>query len=95
MKVLSSLLFACATAALALDVRVEPRNDVPQITLDGQPVRPRWFWGGPTSTHYEIKTGSQLLDMRYISDADYQGPVTFHRRFKDSPATLWIEKLPH
>ena len=75
MKVLSSLLFACATAALALDVRVEPRHDVPQITLDGQPVRPRWFWGGPTSTHYEIKTGSQLLDMRYISDADYQGPL--------------------
>ena len=93
MKVLPSLLFACATAALALDVRVEPRNDVPQITLDGQPVRPRWFWGGPTSTHYEIKTGSQLLDMRYISDADYQGPVTFHLRFKDSPATLWIEKI--
>ncbi|MGI5924631.1 MAG: beta-galactosidase [Lentisphaeria bacterium] len=93
MRLLSSLLFVCATAALALDVRVESRNGVPQITVDGQPVRPRWFWGAPTSTHHPIEQGSQLLDLRYLCDNDYRGPVTFHLRFQNSPVTLWIEKI--
>ncbi|NMA47919.1 MAG: hypothetical protein GX945_15290 [Lentisphaerae bacterium] len=83
----------CCLSAFGAEVRVAVRNGVPQIQVDGAAVRPRWFWGGPTTTSIAIKPGEQVIDVERLPLNSGDINLTFHFRFERKPTTIWLDRF--
>jgi hypothetical protein len=62
MKVMNVLLAVCGLSVMAADVRVRVADGVPQLQVDGVPVRARWFFGGPEAQQLVVKPGGQWIE---------------------------------
>ncbi len=85
------LVVLAGCCAFAHDVVVERRGGVPQILVDGTPVRPRMFFGGPTAKTMPVKKGWQHFEQDFIVPHDYEGLITFHFRFTKVNSTTIID----
>ncbi len=71
---------------------VETVKGVPMITIDGQPVRGRIFWGR-TDCGNLITAGPkrQTIDFEYVPRIDAQKIGTIHFRFGKNPGTVALD----
>lgn len=80
------------TAVQAADsVRVESRNGAPCIVVDGQPVRPRVFYGGPIRRPVQLGTETKVFDFDFSPLADSEGRGTLHFRFGKAPGKIRLD----
>jgi len=88
--VLFSSLFL--TPSQAVDsVQIQSRNGAPCIVVDGQPVRPRVFFGNPVSRPIQIGTETRVFDFDFSPLADSLGHGTLHFRFGKEPGTIRLD----
>ena len=62
MKLMNVLLAMCGLSVMAADVRVRVADGVPQLQVDGIPVRARWFFVGPEMQQLAVKPGGQWIE---------------------------------
>lgn len=86
-----AVLALCGLAAMGSEIRVRDNGGVPQIHVNGKPVRPRWFWGAPTYTVVKVKPGEQFVEQERMPLEEGDLNVTFHFRFDRKPTTVWLD----
>ncbi len=74
-------------------VKVESRNGAPCILVDGQPVRPRVFFGKPVSQPLKLQAGENVFDFEFRPIASSQKRGTLHFRPDSEPGTLRLDDL--
>ena len=75
-------------------VRVETRHGVPLVVVDGQPVRSRIFWGGPTrSVPITLTKEWKEYSAVFTSQGNSEGRGTVHFRFSDDPGVLYLDDI--
>lgn len=74
------LLFLLCSTSFALEVRVKNAEGVPRIHIDDVPVRPRFFYGTPSSRKRDIKTGETLVEIDYTAVRDFDDRFTLQFR---------------
>jgi beta-galactosidase len=76
-----------------LTVRVDSRSGAPRILVNGQPVRPRMFFGGPGSAPVGIETTGRKVEFEFVAQADAQAKGTLHFRFGHTPGTVVLDNV--
>ncbi|WP_165248647.1 beta-galactosidase [Paludisphaera soli] len=85
-------LLCLAASASALTVRVEVRNGVPQLVVDGRPVRARMFFGIPGSA--PVAAGPEAKPVRFaFVAAESAENGTMHIRCGAKPGEVDIDDL--
>ena len=74
------LLFLFCSASFALEVRVKNADGVPRIHIDDIPVRPRFFYGMPSSRKRDIKAGETQIEVEYTAVRDFNDRFTLQFR---------------
>lgn len=93
MRFTNTVLALCCFSAFGADIRVAVRDGVPQIQVGGTAVRPRWFWGGPTTSSIAIRQGEQVIDVERMPLESGNKTLTFHFRFDRKPTTIWLDRF--
>jgi len=89
---LTAVLLA-APSAFALTARVHVVDGVPRLVVNGRPMRPRMFWGGPGSAPLRIETGRHALSFTFSPVLDEPKASTIHFRFTHQASTIVIERI--
>jgi beta-galactosidase len=79
--------------ASALEVRVRPRNNVPLIHVDGQPVRGRMFFGIPGRSEIKLNKGENQISFHFEAIQTEPNHATMHLRFGDKPGTVLLDDI--
>jgi len=82
-----------ATVLAAETVRVAVTNGVPQIRVDGIPVRARMFWGAPGSSPLRIGPAGRVISFEFSPTQDEPRHATMHFRFGQSPGEMWLDNI--
>jgi len=82
-----------SVAARALDVRVDHHGGVPQIHVDGQPVRARMFFGRPDVSHSPIGPEGRLIEFTFRATEDEPQKATMHFRFGNGPGEIVLDDV--
>ncbi len=91
---LQTVLFGCFCAEAAECVKVECVDGAPRITVDGEAVRARVFYGGPASRPLQVSAEKPLeVDCDFTPTADSDGRGTFHFRFGKEPGIFRLEEF--
>lgn len=77
--------------AQGMDARVRMVGGVPQIVIDGKPVRSRIFFGNPQQGRLTIGTTPTRHSFEFEAAQDSGGHGTFHFRFGDEPGICWLD----
>ncbi|MDO5112913.1 MAG: beta-galactosidase [Planctomycetia bacterium] len=77
----------------AESVRVQSIQGVPQIVVDGKPVRSRMFWGGMGVPHIYSQTEFQKHTLTFKPLLDSDGRGTLHFRFGVNAGHFVIDDL--
>ena len=93
MKVMNVLLAVCGLSVMAADVRVRVADGVPQLQVDGVPVRARWFFGGPEAQQLVVKPGGQWIEFDTAVEEPGNTPLTMHFRFDHKPTNIWLDRF--
>ena len=80
-------------AAFAHEYQVNVNNGVPQIEVDGQPVRARWFFGAPAINTHRIRVGEQRISITLSPCETGLARTTFHFRFGHHPLDILIDQF--
>ncbi len=91
--IFTALLFVGITRAPALTVRVDPRGGAPCLTVNGQPVRARMFWGGPGSALVPVNTEARVVSFEFTALENSQGKGTFHFRFGEAAGDIFLDDI--
>ncbi len=102
MRPLASLL-ACALLATSCGTsppqdqnhrfRVATANGVPQLLMDGRPVRPRIFWGG-TGAGGRASIGPDWREIAFEFTAPRDDDAAaLHLRFGEDPGDVWFDDI--
>jgi hypothetical protein len=75
-----------------LTVRVDPANGAPRLTVNGEPVRARMFWGGPGSSILKAKATWQHIQFEFQAEADASNG-TVHFRFGQEPGKVFLDEI--
>ncbi len=81
------------TLASGLTVRVEPRSGAPRLLVNGQPVRPRMFFGGPGSVPVRIEPNGRTVEFDFVAQDDSRGKGTLHFRFGQAPGEVFADNI--
>lgn len=82
------------TAVWAVEtVRVDASSGVPQILVDGKPVRSRMFWGGPGTRPLSIGPKAQAVDFEFTPAFDEPGKATMHFRFGQKAGDVYVDDI--
>lgn len=77
----------------ALTAGVHIVGGVPRLVVNGKPMRPRIFWGGPGTAPLSIAKGRQTLNLTFSPELDEPSTATLHLRFKEVLSTVLIESV--
>jgi len=86
---------AVASTALAdgLTARVVVNGGVPQIQVNGRPVRARMFWGAPGGARVEAGSQWQQVQFDFTALDDSEGRATIHFRFGSKPGEICFDEI--
>lgn len=70
---------------------VETIDGVPMMTIDGEPVRSRIFWGRVGSSPVRLTPEFQKIEFTFRPAADSEGIGTVHFRFGQDPGTIFLD----
>lgn len=84
---------ACANGLAAETVRVAVVNGVPQIQVDGNPVRARMFWGAPGSRPLRISSVGKVVTFEFSATEDEPKNATMHFRFGQLAGDIWLDDI--
>lgn len=90
---LCSFFLLPASLTAAERVRVETVDSVPQIRVDGVPVRARMFFGQPGTRPFEIGREAQRISYEFQPLESDPGAATMHFRFGRKPATIFLDDI--
>jgi hypothetical protein len=76
-----------------LTARVRTIDGVPRLVVNGVPITPRVFWGGPGSSAVPIKAGEQSLSFTFYPMQDEPKIATLHFRFQHIPSKVLLETV--
>ncbi|HID75577.1 MAG TPA: hypothetical protein EYP56_06220, partial [Planctomycetaceae bacterium] len=74
-------------------VRVRVVDGVPQIVVDGRPVRARMFWGAPRGGRLWLDPDGTELSFEFTAAADARGRGTLHLRFGRQPGVVVVDEI--
>ena len=77
----------------ALEVRVRPRNGVPLIHVNNEPVRGRMFFGIPGRSEIKLKKGENQVSFEFEAIETEPRHATMHLRFGQKPGTILIDDI--
>ncbi|MDO4583840.1 MAG: beta-galactosidase [Planctomycetia bacterium] len=77
----------------AESVRVQTIQGVPQIVVDGKPVRSRMFWGGMGTAPLLCQKEYQEYTWTFQPLLDAEGSGTLHFRFGTQPGKIYIDNI--
>ncbi len=67
---------------------VEKTSGGPQIYVDGNPVRPRMFWG--VDRGGKVLATDQWKELSFDVTPSFDANGTWHFRFGDEPGEIWL-----
>lgn len=76
-----------------LTARVHIVDGVPRLVVNGKPMRPRIFWGGPGSAPLHIRAGRQKLSFTFSPMLSEPAKATLHFRFTHRTSKILIESV--
>ena len=82
-----------AMLTAAESVRVGIRDGVPQILVDGRPVRARMFFGNPGSRPIPLSTEWKTYSYEFIPTENEPKTATVHFRFDRMPLTARLDDI--
>lgn len=89
-----------ASAALAsagntggLTVRVDAGSGAPRLVVNGRPVRPRMFFGGPGSAPLRGELAGRGIQFEFTAVTDAQHTGTLHFRFGQAPGDVFLDNI--
>jgi hypothetical protein len=84
---------AAPKAAESLTVRVAVSSGVPRLVVNGQPVRPRMFFGGPGSSPIKVEPAGRLVEFDFIAQEDAPDTGTLHFRFGQTAGDVFLDNI--
>ena len=92
-RVFSFFVLLLCLVAYAREYQVNVNNGVPQIEVDGQPVRARWFFGAPAINTHRVQVGEQRFAITLSPCETGLARTTFHFRFGHHPLNILIDQF--
>lgn len=89
---LALLLGGCAVAA-PLTVAVETAAGVPRIVVNGEPVRGRVFYGGPTNVPVPLPAEGGPIVVEFTALHEEREQATMHLRFGEGAGRIVLDNL--
>jgi len=84
---------AAASRSEGLTVRVETSSSVPRLLVDGRPVRPRMFFGGPGSAPIQVEPAGRVIEFEFVAQEDAPGNGTLHFRFGHAVGDVFLDNI--
>lgn len=84
---------AAAKPSESLTVRIEVSSGVPRLVVNGQPVRPRMFFGGPGSAPVRVEPAGRLVEFEFVAQEDAPDTGTLHFRFGQTPGDVFLDNI--
>ena len=96
-----AILLTCVTLSLLaasknsdpLSVRVDASSGAPRLLVNGKPVRPRMFFGGPGSAPVRIEPASRLIEFEFEAQDDAPANGTLHFRFGHTAGDIFLDNI--
>ena len=79
--------------ASALEVRVQRKDNVPLIHVDGQAVRGRMFFGIPGRSEIKLAEGENRVSFSFEAIDNEPSHATMHLRFGQKPGTILLDDI--
>ncbi len=76
-----------------LTVRVEAGSGAPRLVVNGRPVRPRMFFGGPGSVPLRVEPAGRAFEFEFTAEDDSQHTGTLHFRFGQVPGDVFLDNI--
>ncbi len=76
-----------------LTVRIAVSSGVPRLMVNGQPVRPRMFFGGPGSSPIKVEPAGRLVEFEFIAQEDAADTGTLHFRFGHTAGDVFLDNI--
>ncbi len=73
--------------------RVEVVDGAPRLTIDGQPIRARIFWGAPGPGLIRVTPEPQQVQFEFTAEDDAPGNGTLHFRCDREPASVQLDDI--
>ncbi len=99
----ASIAFGAPTAAQSalasagktggLTVRVDAGSGAPRLVVNGRPVRPRMFFGGPGSAPVRVEPAGRAIEFEFTAENDSQHTGTLHFRFGQMPGDVFLDNI--
>lgn len=89
---LSLALIGSVNLAAGLTVRVNNSRGVPQLAVNGQPVRSRMFWGAPGSAPINLSPAAQQAEFEFTAAMSATNG-TLHFRFGETPGDVYLDDI--
>ncbi len=80
-------------AQTADTVRVRVAEGVPQLVVDGRPVRARIFWGAPAPGRVRVGPEGQPHVFEFTAAEDEPTQATMHFRFGHTAGVVWLDEI--
>src|ERR1035438_627996 len=76
-----------------LSVRVDASSGAPRLLVNGKPVRPRMFFGGPGSATIRIEPAGRLVQFEFVAQDDAPDNGTLHFRFGHTTGDVFLDNI--
>src|SRR5664279_5631978 len=77
----------------SLTVRVETPSGAPRLVVNGRPVPPRMFFGGPGSAPIRIEPAGRAVEFEFVAQEDAPSTGTLHFRFGQIPGDVLLDNI--
>ncbi len=84
---------AASTPSERLTVRVDASSGAPRLLVNGKPVRPRMFFGGPGSAPIRIEPAGRIVEFEFIAEDDAPESGTLHFRFGHTAGDVFLDNI--
>ena len=88
-----ALVFSGTSTVAVETVRVGDSGGVPQLLVDGKPVRARMFWGAPGRGQLSIGLEAKKLTFEFSPTVDEPKRATVHLRFGSAPGVVSLDDI--
>ena len=86
-------LLAAPKNSAPLTVRVNASSGAPRLLVNGRPVRPRMFFGGPGSAPIRIQPAGRLIEFEFVAQDDAPANGTLHFRFGHTAGDVFLDNI--
>ncbi len=76
-----------------LTVRVKVTRGAPALLVNGKPVRPRMFFGGPGTNPIRVGPEGRRIAFEFTANSEAPGDGTMHFRFGRKAGQVWLDDV--